>query len=631
MNTNLEVLYLDTETYSNRDLKKVGAFKYHEDSELMLCGFLLGDNYYSWEAGEDIPEWVLDHIGNGGIVKAFNMMFDWLALRGTLALPLMQCRDIAAKTAAHALPTSLDKCCKALRLDDSTAKYTDGKRLVLKFCKPRNVAESNPVKRFTKETSPEEWNEFKHKYLPLDCYSIREIDRLLPDNSLFEEQIWRDTCLINMEGVPIDVPLVETVSEQIDHYIDEETTKCIRISGIWPTQRDKLLAWCAEQGTTLPNLQKETVAAYIEAPNTSEIVREVLQARANTANVSLKKYDSLKRTVCEDGTVKGTLYYHAANTGRWGGRLFQVHNLPRGSMDARDAIELLKARDFSTEAAVSAIRGLISHANGVTIYDWAQIEARVVQWLAGDMEALGMFTVPGRDPYTIFASETVYNKPYEEIDKDERFMAKQAVLGLGFEMWFHKFRMMLESYGIEDIPLDEELKRIVVAYRNKHQKLVSFWKLMNKGALIALERPGQEIVVNRHIRFQKLGNFLYMTLPSGRKLAYCDPEIRENRFGSPGVTYMGVNDQSQWVRLETYGGKLTENATQAVARDVLAEATTTAIQHGIRILFHLHDEVVFLGGYDNNLLEKILTRRPEWASELPLEVDGANSPCYRKI
>jgi DNA polymerase len=627
-----DILYFDLETYSAVDIKKAGAYRYSEECELMLCGFLLNDQYQSWEVGEQLPDWVVEHIVEGGICKAWNAQFDWLVFNQEpsihYVIKLDQLQDIAAKACAHGLPPSLDKACKALRIPSDLAKYKEGKRLVQKFCKPRNVAESNPVKRFTKETSPKEWEEFKHVYLPNDCYAIREIDRMLPDLTDYEEQVWRETTDINSAGVPIDEKTADFIDKQIDEYIDEETTKCIRISGLWPTQRDKIMGWCQEQGCALPNLQKETVAEYIKAESTPDIVKDLLVTRANTANVSLKKYKSIKRTICQDGTVKGTLFYHAGITGRWGGRLLQVHNLPRGKIDSIKAIELLLDSQFSTEAAVSAIRGLIACPEGVTVYDWSQIEARIVQWLAGDMDALKIFT-SGRDPYITFAAETVYGKDYDDITDAERFMAKQAILGLGFEMWATKFEIMLKQFNVENIPPMEELKRIVLAYRDKHGILKRFWGLMNKGALLAMERPGQTIRVNKKISFTKLNNFLYMTLPSGRNLAYCDPEIRENRFGHPGLTYMGLNDQSQWVRIDTYGGKLTENATQAVARDVLAEATSRCLSNGYQVLFHLHDEIILRG--ECPYVEALLVQRPEWAQDLPLAAEGEWSPRYRKI
>jgi DNA polymerase len=516
-----------------------------------------------------------------------------------------------------------------LGLPENVAKYKEGKRLVQKFCKPRNVAKSNPVKRFTKETSPDEWWEFKEVYLPMDCYSMREIDRMLPDLTDYEEQVWRETTMINYHGVPIDVDSAIIIDNKIDEFIDDETTKCIRITGLWPTQLEKMKNWCAEQGCPMDNFQKETVANAINDEETPEVVKAALRTRANTANVSLKKYKAIARTVCKDGTVKGTLFYHAGITGRWGGRLLQVHNLPRGTIDAIEAILfLLQDGQFSIAAAVSAIRGLIACEEGVQIYDWAQIEARLVQWLCGDKEALAVFSGP-LDPYTVFGSEVIYNKPYDDITSTERFLSKQAILGLGYEMWANKFELVLAGYGITDISM-RELKRIVMAYRKKHEILVRFWGLIQKGAHIAMSRPGQLIRVNKRVAFTLDGRFLRMHLPSGRDLSYCDPEIRLGSRG-PELSYMGINDQSQWVRMVTYGGKLTENATQAIARDILAEAVSRCLEQGISILFHLHDEIIFRGHTDPEILEPLLTQSPAWGTDIPLDVEGEWSPRYRKI
>lgn len=623
---NEPILYTDTETFNTVDLKEAGTVKYCLSAEMLLAAFELDGEYHAYDYVHNpvIPDWVHQHINSGGIVCAHNMLFDYVILKKHIpALRIEQCMDSMALCAAHGLPLALAKAGKVLGL--ATQKY-DGGALVRRFCIPRKPSKHDARVRITPQDDPVKWIEFRDEYLDGDIYSMKGIIEKLGVLTTTEQQYWVDTQVINLKGVPVDVETTQLIHDKIDQLVDDESSKFIRLTGLFPTQRDKVLGWVRTQGVRVLNLQAATVEEIVGDPDTPALVKEALECRANTTHMSFKKYKTILDAVCDDETVKGTLMYHAAHTGRWGGRLLQTQNLTKGHIDGNEAVARIQAGEFSVELVKSALRGMIYHPHGFAIGDYSQIEARITQWMCDDQDALEVFR-SGKDPYKTFGVK-MYNIPFDDISDEQRFTAKQAVLGLGFQMAYKRFMEMCKGYGVAVSQEDAELA--VKIYRTTHKKLVKFWGQMNKAAVMAVHQPDTLIKVNQFISFFMTDDFLYMVLPSGRQLAYYQPTITLGNWDNESVSYMGVNDKNQWVRVNTFGGKLTENAAQGIARDIMAGAVSKLLTLGYEVPTHVHDEAVVVDQEELDNVLDVMTIVPEWAAGLPLEADGFMSPRFRK-
>jgi DNA polymerase len=366
------------------------------------------------------------------------------------------------------------------------------------------------------------------------------------------------------------------------------------------------------------------VQEVIADPEQPEIVRKALEHRANVAHASFKKFPAMLAAAREDGTVGGTLNYHTAHTGRFGGRLIQPHNLTRGSIDGNEAVKRIHEGEFSVELVKSAVRPMIWHEEGMTIADYAQVEGRGVLWLCQDYDNLADYTGE-EDPYILMATK-IFETSYDDIDDKGRFVGKQARLGLGYQMAWKKFMSTCENYGQEVHP--DICKKAVEVFRKKHPKLVQFWKDMNGAALMAMDNPGDTVRLNKHITYLFEGLWLNMILPSGRPIRYYKPNVSIDSFGRS-ISYMTMNDRHQYVRDTTYGGKLVENATQGMCRDLLVHGVHNLLNADIRVITHIHDEVV-AGSADKERVEELITDLPDWAHDFPLAAEGVCTPRYIK-
>lgn len=624
---NEPILYTDTETFSTVDIKTAGTVKYCDSVEMLLAAFELDGEYHAYDYVHNptIPDWVLSHIKRGGLVCAHNMLFDYVVLKKHIPeLDIAQCMDSMAIVAAHGLPLALAKAGKALNLP--VQKY-DGGSLVRRFCMPRTPTKHDPRIRITPEDDPVKWKEFRDDYLDGDIYSMKAIIEKLGVLTKTEQKYWVDTQIINLQGVPVDIETTQLIHDKIFQLVDDESSKFIRLTGLFPTQRDKVLGWIRTRGCKILNLQAATVAEVLADRDAPMIVKDALECRANTTHMSFKKYDTILAAVMEDGQrVRGTLMYHAAHTGRWGGRLLQTQNLTKGDIETNEAVRRIKDGEFSVELVKSALRGMIHHTDGFSIVDYSQIEARITQWMCDDQDALEVFR-SGKDPYKTFGVK-MYNIPFDDIDDKQRFTAKQAVLGLGFQMAYKRFMEMCAGYGIP-IP-QSEAELAVKIYRDIHKKLVKFWSNMNKAAVMAVHTPDTLIKVNDKISFFVKDDFLYMVLPSGRQLAYYQPTISIGNWDNETVSYMGVNDKNQWVRISSFGGKWTENAAQGIARDIMAGSVSELIDKQYEVTTHVHDEVVVVDMEEIDNVIDIMTIVPDWAEGFPLAVEGFVSPRFKK-
>ena len=622
-------LYIDIETFSKVDIKSAGTVKYCENCEVMLVGFKLNGkfDYYDFSSKTTVPQWAIDHVASGGKVVAHNALFEHVALNTNFPLipeiQLTQMVDTMALCAAAGLPLALGKATAALGLD--VQKYDGGGRLITKFCIPRKPSKLQKHIRNMPEDNVDDWVEFRDIYLKADVESMEEMHDLLPPLVASEQVVWEDTMIVNLLGIPVDSKTNSLIISKLAPMIDEEATEYIRIAGHYPTQRNVALGWVRDQGVQILDMKADTIAKVLEDPESPAHVVKALKHRANTTHACFKKFDVIDRALSADGTIKGTLQYHAAGTGRFGGRLLQPQNLVKGNVDGEEAVARIQAGEFNVELVKSAVRPMIYHPDGLTIVDYASIEAMVVQFVCQDKDALEVFR-SGGDPYKVMGSK-IYGVPVEGVTDKQRFVGKQAILGLGYQMSAKKFIMMVEAYG-ETISKPDASKAVDV-YRRTHKKLVGFWKNMDGAALMAIQRPGDTIMINKYVSFEFNHPYLEMKLPSGRSIRYFQPDVVQGNYGLS-LTYMSMNDRHQYVRTHTYGGKLTENLVQAIARDILVVAIRALIEEGHRIITHVHDEII-VSGHHLSKIEEIMCRVPEWCEGLPLRAEGAETARYKKI
>lgn len=605
-------LWIDLETYSSVDLKKYGAYRYAAAPDFLI---LMG----AWSTdGETVhvalsQDEVLDIPGlfDPDVVKiAHNARFERVCLSAASGLapgtylPPEEYHDTQAVAAELGFPQSLAKLAPALGAEE---KDEAGTRLINIFCKPNRKGV-----RTLPEDKPMEWLDFI-AYCEQDVYTLIDCDRRLEKlggwPTELEKRIFLADQRVNDTGLPIDVPMVRKAVQAAELNHREQKERVRQLAGVENAGSvQQLMEWCEEQGINAPNLRAETVEELLEGDLTP-VQREVLELRQELALAASAKYDTAWHSVLPDGRLRGSFKFFGAHTGRWAGRGAQPQNLPRlafeSEVDAELAIlELMSDERVSAEDLKRLVRPMFT--GPFTVVDYSAIEARVVSWLAGEEWALQAFR-DGRDIYVETAERMGGGMT--------RFHGKIAVLALGYNGSTGSLRGM--GYG-KDKP-DSELLELVMAWRNTNQRIVKLWNRLERafrsggaaGPILSVEKTGRS---DRLLR-----------LPSGRAIAYrkCgvkrDGDRERLTFWSP-----------SGYRADTYGGRLTENATQAVARDIMAEAIVRLHKAGYSVVGHVHDEVIVEGEHDVDTIRKIMIEPPSWSEGLP--IDGAGFTCrrYRK-
>jgi DNA polymerase len=520
---------------------------------------------------------------------------------------------------------------------------SDGHKLVMKFCKP--APSNHKAFKYDATTHPAEWLRFI-EYCGQDVEAMRTIWKLMPDinDNDTEIKLWHLDQEINDRGMPIDIETVNLAIDRVNvekELLTQELTKLT--NGVLTSSAGvtKLVDYLEDhEGLKMPSLAKGDVAEVLNRDSLSDRARKILIIRQQANKTSVKKYNTLAAATCSDGRLRGTLQFYGANrTGRWAGRLFQPQNLARPTIACLDAgvahlrhDTLSLAYDKPMEALSSCVRAMICAPTGMklVVTDLSGIEARVLPWLAGDERTLDIFR-SGKDIYKHTACG-IFNKDYSDIDGDMRFIGKVATLALGFQGGVNAFTTMGKNYGVE---IDETLATETVRnYRRANKRIVSLWHTMNDGVMD---------VVGRTVKCKTVGqllidledDWLTVRLPSGRKLAYYKPlnEDHENS-GRIKTTFMGVGFNRKFMRIDTYGGKIVENVTQAVARDVLGANLSVIEAAGYEIVATVHDEVVTLcpdeEQYNAPALSALLSTSPSWADGLPLDAKGFEGMRYSK-
>lgn len=650
-------LSIDLETFSSVPIKNAGAYRYiaSDDYEILLFAYSLNGSpvqVIDLASGEKLPNWLIEALHSPDYIKhAYNAPFEYMGLSkvyGPMDPSQWRC------TLFHGLycgyTAGLDATGKALGLPEDKQKLAAGKALIRYFCVPCKPTKANGGRtRNYPHHDPDKWALFK-EYNAQDVVTEMEIERRLsgfpvPD---FVQKQWETDLRINSRGVAVDMALVEgalVVGEQVKTDLMQEAREISMLDN--PNSVKQLLSWLNDENVEVSDLRKETVSDLLSKDDNSQDVQRMLEIRQELGKTSTKKYDAIKACVCPDNRVRGLLQFYGANrTGRWAGRLVQVQNLPRTYTDPIElARELVEGRQINSlrlcygsvsDTLSQLIRTafVASPGNVLVDADFSAIEARVISWLAGEQWRLEVFRSHGKI-YEASASQ-MFHVPIERIKKGNpeyslRARGKVAELALGYQGGVSAMRRMDTGHNLDNLS-DDEVQDIVNKWRDSNSRIRELWYKIDNAAVEVIQSGGcinvNGLWLAREYDHNQNTYSFTITLPSGRKLFYISPEIGENRWGNPSITYMGVNDKNKWGRIETYGGKLVENCVQAIARDCLAEAIEHLEAAGFPIVFHVHDEVVIdIRPFADNktMLEqvkKIMSQPISWAPDLPLNADG---------
>lgn len=656
-------LSIDLETFSSVPIAKAGAHKYIEshDFEILLFAYSVdgGDVFcVDLMQGEILPNWLIDALTSPDYIKhAYNAAFEWGCLSRYLGrqLPPEQWRCTMFQGLYAGYTAGLDATGRALGLPEDKRKLNTGKALIRYFCVPCAPTKANGGRiRNMPHHAPERWQLFK-EYCRQDVVTEMEIEKrlssiIIPD---FVQKEWERDLIINSRGVAVDMELVEGALNIDKTVHDRLVAEAMELSGLNnPTSVAQLSLWLESQtGENISDLRKDTVAKMLAEKDNSPKVKRMLEIRQELGKTSTKKYDAIEAAVCKNGRVRGLLQFYGANrTGRWAGRLVQVQNLPRTYTNPLElARELVKKRNIEALRFIygsipntlsQLIRTAFIAAPGKVLIDadFSAIEARVISWLAGEEWRLEVFRTHGKI-YEASASQ-MFGVPIELIKKGNpeyslRQKGKVAELALGYQGGTGA----LIAMGALDMGIaEEDLSDIVSRWRESNKRIRDLWYKMEAAAVQVISQGGavgvNGLVISHELNCDTGFDALTILLPSGRKLFYVSPQIGENQWGKPSLSYMGMNQTSKkWQRIETYGGKLVENSVQAIARDCLAQAIENLETAGIPVVFHIHDEVVIDCTPDTASLDdviQIMSKPIPWASGLPLGADGWVGTFFKK-
>lgn len=657
----INMITIDIETRSDKDISKCGVYAYTDTPyfDILLFAYSIDGQpvqVVDTANGEEIPENVLAALADENVVKrAFNCNFERVCLSKYLRENYPQyfqsysidedtvgdflnpeswhCSMIHARTLG--LPSSLAEVGKVLGIEQQ--KMTDGKALVKFFCVPYDTIDGVP--QFHSPTDyPDKWEIFK-AYNKRDVEAELEIDRKLLRFPV-PDFLWKEFYLdqeINDRGILVDMQLADKAISLDAEAKEELTAEMKRLTGVEnPNSVYQLLDWLETQGYKSDSLGKTQVQELIKTAK--EPVKSVLQMRLQLSKSSVKKYTAMKNTACSDNRARGMFsFYGASRTGRWAGRNVQLQNLPQNHLpDLTEARELVKYGSFEDiqmlyddvpDILSQLIRTAFIPRQGMKfiVADFSAIEARVIAWLAGEEWRMKAFA-NGEDIYCASASK-MFGVPVVKHGENGHLRQKGKIseLACGFGGSVGAMKAMgADSLGLSDT----ELKQIVTDWREASPHITEFWWAVDRAVKKAVK---EKTATKTHgLLFSYEAGFLFIRLPSGRRLAYAKPYIGKNKFGGESVTYMGINAQKKWDRLESYGPKFVENCVQGIARDLLMYSMQTLSQYFI--VGHIHDEMIIECPKDTKLDEicQQMAITPDWAKGLLLRADGYECSFYKK-
>ena len=639
---------IDIETYSSAPLPRCGVYRYCDapDFEILLFAYAFDDEpvqTIDLASGETLPKEAISALEDPDIIKvAYNAQFERVCLSRYLGhwLDPHQWRCTMVMAAYLTLPGRLADA--AVALGTTEKKMEEGKDLIRYFSVPCKPTKTNGGRtRNLPADAPEKWAVYK-QYNAQDVETERAIRKALEKYPL-PEQEWELYALdqqINDRGVRVDKKLVKNAIAVDAVFAQAAYQRAKELTGLEnPGSVNQLKAWLADQDMPIESLARKIVQE--KAAQTDGIVAELLNLRLELSKTSVKKYEAMARCVCRDGRVHGLLQFYGANrTGRWAGRLVQAQNLPQNHLPDLDlARKIVKTGDEELlDTLFASIPGTLSELIRTAfiprdgcrflVADFSAIEARVLAWLANEEWVLEEFRGKGKI-YEATASR-MFHIPQESIIKgnpnyEYRQKGKQATLSCGYGGGVGALKAMGAKMP------EEEMQPLVDAWRAANPNIVAFWGALDRAARTVIRRKTSARVGKVTLYWQD--DKMFMRLPSGRNLCYQSPHFTENRFGSDAIGYYAPNAAGQMVVQETFGGKLAENATQAIARDILAHALLTLEKNGYPVIFHVHDEAVIEMPIGQGSLEeacRLMAITPDWAKDLPLRADGYECAYYRK-
>lgn len=652
---------IDIETRSDKDISKCGVYAYTDTPyfDILLFAYSVDGQpvqVVDMANGEEIPENLLAALADENVIKrAFNCNFERVCLSkylrendpqyfqsysisedtvgDYLSPESWHCSMIHARTLG--LPSSLAEVGKVLGIEQQ--KMTEGKALIKFFCTPYDTIGSVPQFHNPKDY-PEKWEIFK-AYNKRDVEAELEIDRKLSRFPV-PDFIWQEFYLdqeINDRGILVDMQLADKAINLDAEAKSKLTAEMQMLTGVEnPNSVYQLLDWLEKQGYKSDSLGKAQVQELIKTAK--EPVKSVLEMRLQLSKSSVKKYQAMKIAKCEDKRVRGMFsFYGASRTGRFCSKIIQIQNLPQNHIsDLSEARELVKCGSFEDvqmlyddvpDILSQLIRTAFIPRQGMKfiVADFSAIEARVIAWLAGEEWRMKAFA-NGEDIYCASASK-MFGVPVVKHGENGhlRQKGKVAELACGYGGSVGAMKAMgADALGLSDV----ELKQIVTDWREASPHITELWWAVDRAVKKAIKE--KTTTETHRLKFSYESGFLFIELPSGRRLAYAKPRIGENQFGGESVTYMGINAQKKWDRLESYGPKFVENCTQGIARDLLMYSMQT-LSHCL-IVAHVHDEMIIEAPKDMSLEEvcQQMARTPKWSEGLILRADGYECEFYKK-
>lgn len=645
----MKTLSIDIETYSDVPLPKTGVYRYCESPnfEILLFAYSIDSapvQVVDLACGERIPDEIISALEDESVIKwAFNAAFERICLSRFLGYPTgeylspesWRCSMIWSATMG--LPLSLEGVGAVLGLEKQ--KLTEGKDLIKYFCQPCAPTKTNGQRtRNYPYHAPDKWSAFKK-------YNIRDVETEMGIQHKLRkfpvpESVWEEYHLdqeINDRGVLLDRELVQQAIRMDTRSREELTSAMKELTKLDnPNSVAQMKTWLSEHGLATNSLDKKAVAELMKTAPPE--LTHVLSLRQQLAKSSVRKYQAMENTVCADSRARGMFQFYGANrTGRFSGRHIQLQNLPQNHLpDLASARSLVRSRDFDAvsllyEDVPDTLSQLIRTAfipregTQFLVADFSAIEARVIAWFAGESWRQKVFA-KGGDIYCASASQ-MFKVPVEKhgINGHLRQKGKIAELALGYGGSVGALKAM----GALEMGLSEdELPGLVDAWRQSNQNIVKFWWNVDRAVMEAVKY--KHTATEYGLTFSCRSGMLFITLPSGRKLAYVKPRIGTNKFGGTCITYEGVGSTKKWERLESYGPKFVENIVQATARDILLYAMKTL--RNCSIVMHIHDEVVIEADPRMSLdaVCEQMGRTPPWAKGLLLRADGYVTPFYKK-
>lgn len=662
---------IDFETYSECDIK-AGAWRYseHPSTEILCLKYSIDGGapreYRYGDSVNNLTE-LFNLIKNGCKLRAWNANFEraiWenVAVKklGWCSVELEQWVDDMAIAAYYAYPLSLKRCGDSLKLEQEHLKDTKGVFLLNKFSKPRKATKNNTSTRTLPSDDPDAYRDLLN-YCYQDVKSQQAIVRGLPKQNLpeHEQKAWTLDSKINSNGILVDLKMARGAIKLLalhEENLLQELRTLTESEVQTAKQRDKFLNWLRNNGCEIQDLQKATITNYLSDDSVKDTLSKKalrgLQIRQELGLASVAKYKAMITSACSDGRVRGTLQFlGATRTGRFAGRLIQIQNFPRGKHLEDEEIIKIQEADYDyfknkrvsiTKVISNGLRQAIiaPESKVLGVADYSSIENRVAAWFSGDEKALGIFNTHG-DQYKDFAVD-LFNVGFEEVTKEQRNIAKPAILGSAYGMSSSALKEYAANMGVK--MTEEEAEVHTAKYCQKYFKITKLWRDLENAAKQAILNKGKAFKAGcpKHgfVLYKVIGGNLYCRLPSRRNLCY--PEIRistvkrkskrTNKYYETEVITYSAEKMQKWVRESTWGGKLLENICQATSRDLLVEALKNLDTEGYKTVAHVHDEIL-CELEPNQTLEQqieIMVKPPEWAKTLPLKAEGFTSERYKK-